>query len=144
MTKQETHTLPIMRSPQTLRQRGTNVNRLQTRTPLLLLRMRHRIRHHHPCQLTAVQRLDRVPAQDAVRDDGDDFLGAVRHDGLGGFDEGAAGVRHVVDEDGDLAADVADESHFRDFVGAGALFVDEGEVQVEAVGYGCCSDILLV
>lgn len=133
-----------MRPPQTLRQGGTDINRLQSRTPLLLLRMRHRIRHHHPRQLTAIQRLDGVPAQDAVCDDGDDLLGAVGHDGVGGFDEGAAGVRHVVDEDRDLAADVADEGHFGDFVGTGALFVDEGEVQVEAVGYGGCSDVLSV
>lgn len=133
-----------MRPPQTLCQRGTDINRLQPRTPLLLLRMRHRIRHDHPRQFTPVQRLYRVPAQDAVCDDGDDLLGAVGHHCIGGFDKGAARIRHVVDEDRDLAADVADECHFGDFVGTGALFVDEGEVEVEAVGYGCCSDVLLV
>ena len=75
-----------------------------------------------------------------MRDDGDDFLGvALVDERVGGFDEGAAGVGHVVDEDGGFGGDVADENHTGDFVGAGALFVDEGEVEVEAVGDGGCS-----
>lgn len=140
MTEQKTHTLPIMRPPTSLRQRRRNINRPQLATsPHLLLRTRHRIRHHHQPQPTPVQRLDRVPAQDTVRDDGDDFGGAVGHDGVGGFDEGAAGVGHVVDEDGDFVGDVADEDHARDFVGASAFFVDEGEAEVETVGDGGCA-----
>ena len=71
-----------------------------------------------------------------MRDDGDDLARAVLHDGVCGFDERAAGVGHVVDEDGGFAADVADEDHAGDFVGPGSLFVDEGEAEVEAVGNG--------
>lgn len=78
-----------------------------------------------------------------MRDDSHDFRGAVSHNSIGGFDEGAAGIGHVVDEDGDFAADVADEGHFGDFVGAGTFFVDEGEVEVEAVRYRCCSFFFL-
>ena len=63
-----------------------------------------------------------------MSDNGDDFTRAVRHDCLSGFHERAARVGHVVDED-----------HAGDFVGAGALFVDEGEAEVEAVGDGGCS-----
>jgi len=74
-----------------------------------------------------------------VRDDSDDFASFVRDERLGGFGERAAGVGHVVDEDAGFVFDVADEDHAGDFVGAGALFVDEGEAEVEAVGYGCCS-----
>jgi hypothetical protein len=73
-----------------------------------------------------------------MSDDSDDFASAVRHDCLSGFYERAAGVRHIVDEDGDSVLYVADEHHARDFVGAGTLFVDEGEAEVEAVGDGGC------
>ena len=48
----------------------------------------------------------------------------------------AARVRHVVDEDGDLVPDVADEHHAADDVGPRALLVDQGEGHVEAVGHG--------
>jgi hypothetical protein len=75
-----------------------------------------------------------------MRDDCNDFARFVRHDGFGGFDESAARVGHVVNEDGDLVFYVADEDHTGDFVGARTLFVDEGEAEVEAVGYGCCSE----
>lgn len=59
-----------------------------------------------------------------MRDDGEDFGGAVRGAQGGGGGERAACVGHVVYEDGDAVADVADEDHAADFVGAGALFVD--------------------
>ena len=38
--------------------------------------------------------------------------------------EGAAGIGHVVDDDGSPARDMAHKDHPADFVGAGALFVD--------------------
>lgn len=79
---------------------------------------------------------DGVAAEDAVGDDGDDLAGAVVLDRLGGLGEGAAGVGHVVDEDGDLVDDVADEHHAADDVGARALLVDQGEAAVQAVGDG--------
>lgn len=139
MRKQIRNTLPIMRPPTRLGKGRTNIHRLQPITKRLLLLMRHRIRHHDSTKLTPVQRLDGIATQDAVRDDSHDFFGAVLHHGVGGFDERAASVGHVVDEDGDAVLDVADEHHAADFVGAGAFFVDEGEAEVEAVGYGCCS-----
>ena len=136
MTKQKTHALPIMRSPTRLRQRAADINRLQPAPQQLLLApVRHRVRHHHPRQQTRIHRLDGVARQNPVRHDGDDLLGAALVDqGLGGFGQGAAGVGHVVDEDGGLGGDGADEDHAGDFVGAGAFFVDEGEADVEAVG----------
>lgn len=100
--------------------------------------MGHRVRDHDLAQPARVQRLDGVAAQDAVRDDGDDLGGAVGEARLGGFDECAARVGHVVDEDGDLGVDVADEGHLGNFVGAVALLVDEGEVELEVVSDGCC------
>ena len=74
-----------------------------------------------------------------MRDDGDDFARAVRHDCFSGFHKRAAGVGHVVHQDGDLILHVANQDHAGDFVRAGALFVDEGEAEVEAVGDGGCS-----
>lgn len=76
-----------------------------------------------------------------MRDDGDGGFGAVSDDDFGSFDECAARVGHVVHDDGDAVAHVAYEDHTGDFVGAGTLFVDEGEAEVEAVGYGCCSGV---
>lgn len=60
MPKQKTHTLAIMRPPTGLRQRRRNINRLQLLTHALLLLVRHRVRHHHPTELTLIERLDRV------------------------------------------------------------------------------------
>jgi hypothetical protein len=111
MRKQETHTLPIMRPPNRLRQRGADIHNPQPLAPLPLIPQRHRIRNHDSAQLTPVQRLDRISAQNPMCDDGDDLASLVRHDGLGSFDERAACVGHVVDEDGDLVLDVADENH---------------------------------
>ena len=71
--------------------------------------------------------------------DGNDFICAMGHDSVSRLDEGAAGICHIVDENGDFGANVADEGHFGDFVGASTFFVDESEVEVEAIGYGCCS-----
>lgn len=141
MLKEERHTLSIMRPPTRFRQlhhsqptlspptvshtyRRTNINRLQPRTQFLLLLMRHRIRDDQLREPTVVQRLDRIPRQDAMRDDRNRLAGAMVHDHIGGFDEGPAGVGHVIYDDGDAVRDVADEDHATDFVGAGALFVD--------------------
>ena len=139
MTEQKADALPIMRPATGLRQRGAHINGLKPVTNLLLLLMRHRVRDHDPAQFTPVQGLDRVAAQDAVRDDGDHFGRAVRHDRVRGFHQRAARVRHVVDEDGVAVAHVADEHHPGHFARAGALFVDQREGQVEAVGHGGCS-----
>ena len=103
MPKQKTHTLPIVRPSTGLRQSGANINRLQLVAPALLLLVRHRVRHHHPRQLTFVEGLDGVAGEDAVSDDGEDFRGPVGGAERGRGGEGAACVGHVVDEDGGSA-----------------------------------------
>ena len=97
--------------------------------------MRHRVRKHDFRQLTAIQRLNSLAAQDPMRDNRQDLLGPMRHNRVRSLDKCSTGIGHVVDDDGDFAADVADEDHSTDFVGAGAFLVDEGEGEVEAVGY---------
>lgn len=99
--------------------------------------MRHRVRNHQLAQPAPVDLCARRAAEDAVGDDRHHLLGAVRHEHVRGFDERAARVGHVVDEDRDAPVDVADERHARDFVGLRALFVDQREVEVEAVGERC-------
>ncbi len=72
-------------------------------------------------------------------DDSNDFTGLVRHEGLGSFGERAAGIGHVVDEDAGFVFNVTNEDHAGDFVGARALFVNQGEAEVETVGDRGCS-----
>ncbi len=56
--------------------------------------------------------------------DGYNFFRVVEFERFGGFDQGPAGIRHVVDEDRDFAGDVAHEGHSCYFIRAGPLFVD--------------------
>ena len=134
MRKQKAHALPIMRSPNRLGKCRTNIHNPQSRTRLNLLPKRNRIGNHDPAQLTPVQCLNRIPAQNSMSDDSNDFPSSMVHDCFGGFDKRAACVSHVVYENCDFVLDVSDEDHAGDFVRAGAFFVDEGEAEVEAVG----------
>ena len=113
-----------MRPPTRLRQGRANINRLQPLAHLLLIRVRHRIRHYHPAQLAPIKRLNRIAGQNSMRDNCNDFRGAMRHHRVSGFDERAARVRHIIDEDGDAGLHIADKDHTGDFIWAGALFVD--------------------
>jgi hypothetical protein len=101
--------------------------------------MRHGIRDDHLLQLGPIEGLNRIAGQNAMRHNGNGILGPVLNHHIGGFDERAAGVRHVVDDNGGFVRHVADEHHFRDFVGPRALFVDEGEGDVQGIGDGCGS-----
>lgn len=116
------------------RQSGGNINRLQLVTLAFLLPQRYRIRDYNATQATPVEVFDRVATENAVRDNGDDFVRTVRHDCVCSFDERAACIGHVVDEDGYTILHVTNENHTCDFVWAGALFVDEGKAEVETVG----------
>ena len=97
--------------------------------------MRYRIRHHQLRQLTPIQLLARVAAQNSMRHYRNCLSRAVFHNNFRSFDERAAGVSHIIDDNCDAALDIADEDHTRDFVGPGALFMNESEAKVEAVGY---------
>lgn len=97
--------------------------------------MRDRIGHHDPIESTSIQRIYRIATQDPVGYNGNYLRGTMIKAGFGGFDERTAGVGHVVNQDTDFRADVADKGHFGDLVGPGALFVDEGKVKVQSVGY---------
>jgi hypothetical protein len=90
-------------------------------------------------KLAVVDLVDRVAAEDTVCHDGNGSSCAVLDNHISRFAEGSASVSHVVDDDSGAALDVSDEDHAADFVGTSTLFVDERELDVEAVGDGSCS-----
>jgi len=118
--------------------RGADIDRLDSRTQLLFLLMRYGVRHNQLLQLTLIQLLTSVSTENSVSDDRDTLPGTVLNDHIGSFYQGAARIRHVIDNDGDAVAHVTDQYHAADFVGSGPLFMDESEAKIEAVGYGCC------
>lgn len=136
MGEEEADGLAVVGTAAGLSEGGADVDSLNTVALLLLLGVGDGVGNHQAVEAAAVQVLDRLAGQDTVDDDGVDFLGAVLHDRVGGLDERAAGVGHVVDDDGNLVLDVADEDHARDLVGAGTFLVDQSELQVEAIGDG--------
>ena len=101
--------------------------------------MRNCVGADHLLQLAVVDLVDGVAAKDTVSHDRNGSSSAVLDHHVGRFAEGSAGVCHVVDDDGGAALDVTNEDHAADFVRTGTLFVDERELDVEAVGDGCCS-----
>jgi len=122
-----------VRPSNSLRQRRAYVDDAQLTAPIHLVAERHRVGDDDLAQATLVENVDGVAAEYAVRDDGDNLAGAVILHRLGRLGQGSAGVRHVVDEDGDLVDDVAHEDHASDDVGTGALLVDQGEARVQAI-----------
>lgn len=157
MVKKKGHALAIMSSPACLRKlktpktksvflpllsfsdrdttyRRRNINRIKFRTPPLLIAMRDGICNHQLTQPAPVYFCTSIAAEDAVRDDRHHFFRAVRHEYVGRFHKCAAGVCHIVDQDRDAAVDITNKRHARDLVRLGPLLVDQGEVEVEAVG----------
>ena len=72
--------------------------------------------------------------EDAVRRGDVDLAGAVLVERVDRVDHRAGGVDHVVDHDGDLAVDVADEVHGLGDVVRRAHLGEHGEIGVEPVG----------
>lgn len=101
--------------------------------------MRNCVCANHLLKLAVVDLVDRIAAEDTVGHDGNGGSCAVLDDHVGGFAEGSAGVGHVVNDNSGTALDVSDEDHAADFVGTSTLFVDERELDVEAVGDGSSS-----
>jgi hypothetical protein len=87
-----------------------------------------------PLETAAVQVVDSISGENTVHNDGVNLECAVLHNGVGGLGECAAGVSHVVDDDGNLVLDITDKNHARDLVGTGAFLVDESKLQIQAIG----------
>lgn len=116
-----------------------DIDRHDPVTKLLLLLVRNCVGADHLLKLAVVDLVDRIAGEDTVGHDGNGSNCAILDDHVGRFAEGSAGVCHVVNNDGCAALDVSDKDHAADFVGASTLFVDERELDVEAVGDGSCS-----
>lgn len=72
-------------------------------------------------------------------DQGDHIPRAVFDQRIRRLGQRATRVGHVVDEDGGLAHDVADQRHARHLVRALAFLVDEREGEVQSVGHAGCA-----
>jgi hypothetical protein len=101
------NTLSVVRASNSLRQRRAYVNDAQLTAPIHLVAEWHRVGDDDLAQAAFVEDVDGVAAEYAVRDDSNDLAGAVVFHRLGRLGQGPAGVRHVVNEDGDLIDDVA-------------------------------------
>jgi hypothetical protein len=128
MLEEVRDTLAIMSSPTSLGKRRRNIDRFQLGTEPLLLSMRHRIGHDNLAQFTVVDDLNGLAREDTMRNNRNDFFGVVLFECLGGFGKRAAGIGHVVNENGNLVGYVTDKNHAGDFVRTGSLFVDKGKV----------------
>ena len=117
-----------------LAQCRADVDGLDLITLLLLLGMGNGVGHDQSAQAAAVEVINCLAGQDAVHHNGIDLLGTVLHDGVGSLDEGAAGIGHIIDDNGNLVLDVANEDHAGDLVRTRTFLVDEGKLQIEAVG----------
>jgi hypothetical protein len=90
-------------------------------------------------QLRLVELFYSIAGENAVSNDGDSAAGTVLDDDFGGLAESAASIGHIINDDGDLAANITDQNHARDLVGTSALLVDEREAEVEAISNGSSS-----
>lgn len=93
-----------------------------------------------PLETATVQVLNRLAGQNAVHNDGVDFGGTVLHDSFGSLGERAAGVGHIVNDDGDLVLDITDKDHARDLVGTGTFLVNKCELQIQAISDGSSTE----
>lgn len=87
-------------------------------------------------QLGLVELFNSIAGQNAMSDNGNRTAGSMLDDDFGSLAESATSIGHIVDNDSDLAANITDQNHARDLIGPGALLVDKGETEVEAVGDG--------
>jgi hypothetical protein len=113
-----------------------DINSLNTVAQSLLLLVGNCVGDDELGQLGLVELFNSVAGENAVGDDGDSAAGSVFDDDFGSLAESTASIGHVVDDDGDLAANITNQNHARDLVGTSALLVDESKAEVEAVGDG--------
>lgn len=114
-------------------ERRADIDRCNLVADLLLFFVGHGVRDDDAAQAAVVDVLDGVAGEDTVDDDGVDFPSSVLHHSVGCLDESTAGIRHVVNDDGDLIFDVTNEHHAGNLVGTGTFLVDQGELRIQPV-----------
>ena len=134
MRKQEANRLPIVCPAAGFRESRADIDRCNLVTDLFLLFVRHGIRDDNTAQAAVVDVFDRIAGKDAVYNNGVDFRGPMLHHRVGRFDKGSASIGHIVNDNGNLVLNVTDEDHAGDLVRTRTFLVDEGKLQIEAVG----------
>lgn len=134
MREQEADRLSVMCPSACLGQSWADIYSLNPVAKLFLFCVRHGVCDNKALKTTTVQVADGIARENSMRDNCIDFLGPVLHNGISGFDESAASVSHIVDDNRDLVLDVSDKHHAGNLVGASSLFVDEGELKIETIG----------
>lgn len=111
-----------------------DVDNTKLGAPLHLVAEWHSVGDHQGGEDASVQGLNGIARQNTVGNKGQHRLGAVLLEHRGSLDQSAAGISHVVNENGNLVLNVADKDHATDNVWPGALLVDESESGVEVIG----------
>lgn len=106
--EKERNRLAVVSTTTSLGKSRADIDSLDTVAGLLLLSVGNGVGNDETVETAGVQVLDGLAGENAVNDDGVDFLSTVLHDGVGGLNERAAGIGHIVDDDGDLVLHVAD------------------------------------
>jgi hypothetical protein len=68
-----------------------------------------------------------------------DFLGALVQQGIGGIAQSAARIDDIVDQDADLAGNIADDIHDFRLARPFAALIDNGERRADAFRQGSCA-----
>lgn len=134
MREEEANGFTVMSTTTSLSKGRANIDSLNAITLLLLLSVGNGVRHDETAKTAAVQVLNSLSGENAVDDDSVYFLRAVLHDSVSGLDERTAGISHIVNDNCDLVLDISDKDHAGNLIGASTFFVDESELQIEAVG----------
>lgn len=132
--KQEANRLSVVCPAASFGERRADIDRCDLVADFFLLLVGNGVRNDDTAEAAVVDVIDGVTGEDAVDDNGVDFLSTVLHDGVGGLDEGSASISHIVDDDGNLVLDVTNKNHSGNFVGTRALLVDQGELRIQPVG----------
>ena len=98
--------------------------------------MRHRVRHHQSLQLTRIQRLHRLSAQNAMRHNRNRLLRPMFQTHLSRLAQRTTRVRHIIHDDGLPPLHITHQHHPAHLVRPGALLVDQGKAQIQAIRHG--------
>ena len=133
MGKQKANRLPVMCPAAGFCERGADIDCGNLIADFLLVCMRNCVRDDNPTEAALVYVFNGVARKDAVDNNGVDFPGTVLHHCVRCLYKGSAGIGHIVHNNGYLILDISYKNHSRNFVGARAFLVDQGELRVQSV-----------
>lgn len=133
MGKQKANRLPVMCPTAGLCKRRADIDRGDLIADLLLVCMWDCVRNDNPTEAALVDVVNGVAGQNAVDNNGVDFLGTVLHHCVRCLDKSSAGIGHIVHNNSHLVLDISYKNHSRNFIGARTLLVDKSELRVQSV-----------